>query len=540
MSFLSPLIAHDVSKAYGDRIVLDGLELVANPGQPVGLVGENGVGKSTLLRLLVGGEERDSGSVSLPPEVGYVAQDLTFEDDATLGDVLSGALEPLHRTVRRLEHLAHRLDDPAVADDYAETLAWATYHGAWDADRRAERAGHRLGLAAIDPTRPVRELSGGERTRLALAALVARQPECVILDEPTNHLDDDAIEFLESFLLDLPGVVLVASHDRVFLDRVCSVIVDLDSSHFGVDGEGGNRFGGGFTGYLEHKVAARRRWEEAFAAQQGELNTLRQAARTTARQVGHASRPPRDNDKYIVHAKAQLTQAAVSRRVRNVERRLDVLERDQVRKPPREISFRKPLSGSTTARGSVVFVRGLRVSGRVEVERLDLSAGQHLLVTGANGSGKSSLLHVLAGHLEADAGTIMVSARKVGLLSQDVSFSDPSRTPQQEYDAATGSPVSLRELGLLHPRELARPIGVLSVGQQRRLALAILVAGGVDLLLLDEPTNHISLTLAGELESALERSTGTVVVASHDRWLRSRWPDQVLQVERPFRSGLPG
>ena len=122
----------------------------------------------------------------------------------------------------------------------------------------------------------------------------------------------------------------------------------------------------------------------------------------------------------------------------------------------------------------------------------------------------------------------MSAARRVGMLAQDVTFSDPSQTHRQAYDAATGSPVALRELGLLHPRDLIRPIGVLSVGQQRRLALAILVAGGVDLLLLDEPTNHISLTLASELESALERSAGTVIVASHDRWLRSRWSGETL------------
>jgi macrolide transport system ATP-binding/permease protein len=528
MSSLSPLVSHDVSKAYGDRVVLDGVDLLASPGEPVGLVGENGAGKSTLLRILVGVDEADSGSVSLPPEVGYVAQDLTFDAGATVGDVLDASLEPLHDAVRRLEDLAHHLDDPEVADEYAETLAWATYHAAWDADRRAERAAHHLGLSAVDPSRPVSELSGGERSRLALAALVARQPECVILDEPTNHLDDEAIEFLEAFLLEVPGVVLVASHDRVFLDRVCAAIVDLDPSHYGVDGEGGNRFGGGFTAYLEHKAAARRRWDETYAAQQDELNALRSAARTTARQVGHTGRAPRDNDKFIVHAKAQFKDAAVSRRVRNVERRLEVLEREQVRKPPRGISFREPLADTTKGRGTVVSVRDLRVDGRVDVVRLDLVAGQRLLVTGANGSGKSSLLHVLAGHLTADAGTVSVSARKVGLLSQDVVFSDLSKTPQEVYDAATGSSMSLRELGLLHPRELSRPIGVLSVGQQRRLALAILVAGGVDLLLLDEPTNHISLTLAGELESALERSTGTVVVASHDRWLRSRWSGETL------------
>jgi len=361
-----------------------------------------------------------------------------------------------------------------------------------------------------------------------LAALIARRPECVVLDEPTNHLDDQAIEFLETFLTGLPGVVLVASHDRVFLDRVCTVIIDLDASHFGVDGEGGNRFGGGFSSYLEHKAAARRRWEEAFSAQQDERNALQRAHRSTARQVGHAYRAPRDNDKFIGYAKAQLKQEAVSRRVRNVERRLDALERDQVRKPPREISFDRSLAPTRSARGTAVFVRDLRLAGRVSLNRLDLPAGEHLLVTGANGSGKSSLLQVLAGRLAPDSGTVSVTARKIGMLAQDVTFSDPSRTPAQAYGAATGAPVPLAELGLLHPRELHRPIAVLSVGQQRRLALAILVAGDVDLLLLDEPTNHISLTLAGELESALGRSGGTVVVASHDRWLRDRWSGLTL------------
>jgi macrolide transport system ATP-binding/permease protein len=527
-SSLLPLTAHDVSKAYGDRVVLDGIDLLASPGEPVGLIGENGAGKSTLLRILVGIDEADSGSVTLPPDVGYVAQDLTFDVGATVGDVLDAALAPMHDAVRRLEDLAHQLDDLRVADEYAETLAWATYHGAWDADGRAERAAHHLGLAAVDPARRVSELSGGERTRLALAALVARQPECVILDEPTNHLDDEAIEFLETFLRDLPGVVLVASHDRMFLDRVCTVIVDLDPSHEATEIRSGTRSRGPFSAYLEHKAAARRRWESEFAAQQEELSTLRSAARTTARQVGHASRPPRDNDKFIPHAKGQIKDAAISRRVRNVERRLDVLERDQVRKPPRELSFGEPLSLAPRSRGSVVHVRGLLVRGRVKIDRLDLPAGRHLLVTGANGSGKSSLLSVIAGHLTPDAGTVSVSARKVGLLAQDVRFSDPSRTPQEVYDAATGAPVSLRQLGLLHPRELGRPVGVLSVGQQRRLALAILVAGKVDLLLLDEPTNHISLTLAGELEDALQRSTGTVIVASHDRWLRGRWSGETL------------
>ncbi|MDX6307479.1 MAG: macrolide transport system ATP-binding/permease protein [Nocardioidaceae bacterium] len=372
MSSLSPLVAVDVSKSYGDKVVLDGVAVVANPSEPTGLVGENGAGKSTLLRILIGAEEADAGSILLPPDAGYIAQDTDFGGATTVGEVLTDALAPLHEAVRRLEDLAHRLEEPAAAAAYVDALEWATQHDAWDADRRTGLAAHHLGLAPIDRSRPVAELSGGERTRLALAALMARRPGCVILDEPTNHLDDEAIGFLEAFLLELPGVVLVASHDRVFLDRVCSVIIDLDASHFGVDGNGGNRFGGGFSSYLEQKAAARQRWEDTFRAQQEELNDLRRAARGVARQVGHAWRPPRDHDKAIVHGKAQIKQAAVSRRVRNVERRVDVLEQDQVRKPPRELRFHQPLAGRAAGTGLVVFVRGLVVPGRVSVDGLDV------------------------------------------------------------------------------------------------------------------------------------------------------------------------
>ncbi|HET7356098.1 MAG TPA: ATP-binding cassette domain-containing protein, partial [Nocardioidaceae bacterium] len=223
----------------------------------------------------------------------------------------------------------------------------------------------------------------------------------------------------------------------------------------------------------------------------------------------------------------------VSRRVRDAERRIEVLERERIPKPPKEISFRGALAPAGKSSGLAVFVRELEVAGRVRVPRVDVPSGTALLVTGANGSGKSTLLKVLAGELTPSSGRVSVSARRVGHLPQDVTFSRPDLTPQQVYDAATGRAAGERapamgELGLLHPRELARPVGVLSEGQRRRLALAVLVARRPDLLLLDEPTNHISLALAEELEEALQRSAGTVVVASHDRWLRARWEGEVL------------
>jgi macrolide transport system ATP-binding/permease protein len=522
---VSSLVARDLVRTYGDRVVLDGVDLVAQPGAPLGLVGENGAGKSTLLRIVSGTERADAGSVAAPTDLAYLGQEPSFPVGATVGDVLDQALAPLHDAVARLEELATRLDEDDVADEYSTLLEWAVLHEAWDADHRAEAAAARLGLGDLRRDRPVTSMSGGQRMRLALAAVVTRRPECVLLDEPTNHLDDSATTFLEEFLAALPGVVVVASHDRTFLDNVCATIVDLDPMHLGVDGGGGNRFSGGYTDYLQAKRESWARWEQAYLAHQEELDGLRRAARTTARSVAPNDRPPRDNDKFIYHARGQKVAKAVSRRVRDTERRIEALERDRVPKPPRPLTFR----GTLTHRrgGASVTGRDLVVPGRLRLQRLDVVPGEHLLVTGPNGSGKSTLLQALAGALPVD-GRLVVSARRVGHLPQEVVFARPNRSALEVYAEKTGSPVPLSDLGLLHPRDHARPVGVLSVGQQRRLGLAVLVARKPDLLLLDEPTNHISLSLAEELEEALGRAAGTVVVASHDRWLRRRWQGSVL------------
>ena len=318
-------------------------------------------------------------------------------------------------------------------------------------------------------------------------------------------------------------MVLFTSHDRVFLDDVATDLVDLDPSAFGTDGEGGRRFGGGWSAYEEHRRDARRRWEEAYAAQQEELDALRAATRIGTGAIAH-DRGPTDNDKFIHAFKGSRVDRTLARRKKDAGRRLEVAERDQVRKPPAPLRFGGRLADAG-AGGRLVLVRDLDVDGRLRLDRLDVHAGEHLLVSGGNGAGKSTLLGVLAGRVVPDRGTVQVGARRVAELAQDVVFAEMGRSAQRDVRRpgrrATRHP--LRDLGLLHPRDHARPVGALSVGQRRRLGLAVAVATGPDLLLLDEPTNHVSLALAGELEEAIGTSAGTVVVASHDRWLRRRW-----------------
>ncbi|WP_107767363.1 ABC-F family ATP-binding cassette domain-containing protein [Nocardioides terrigena] len=527
---LQPLVVRDLSVSYAARPVLTGIDLLAQPGRRIGLVGENGVGKTTLLRAIAGrlpASATVAGSVERPDDLVVLGQEPPFPDAATIADVLVRTLAPLRRAVADVERLAGALGETATDRDasaaaYDRVLEWALAHDAWDADRRAEVAAARLGLADLDPGRRVGTLSGGQRTRLALATIMTTRPTCLLLDEPTNHLDDTALEVLTGFLVDLPGVVLFTSHDRVFLDDVATDLVDLDPSAFGTDGEGGRRFGGGWTAYEEHRLDARRRWEEAYAAQQEELDALRAATRIGTGAIAHG-RGPTDNDKFVHAFKGSRVDRTLARRKKDAGRRLEVAERDQVRKPPAPLRFGGRLTG-TGPTGRLVLVRDLVVDGRLDLDRLDVHAGEHLLVSGGNGTGKSTLLGVLAGRVAPDRGTAQVAARSVAELAQDVVFAEPGRSARATYDAlAGGDAPPLRELGLLHPRDHARPVGALSVGQRRRLGLAVAVASGPDLLLLDEPTNHVSLALAGELEEAIGTSAGTVVVASHDRWLRRRW-----------------
>jgi macrolide transport system ATP-binding/permease protein len=515
------LIANDLVKVYGDRRVLDGISLTASPGQRIGLVGENGVGKSTLLRLLAGVETADSGTVTRPPDHGFLQQELPYDPAATLGSVIDDALVEIRAAQERLDQLTAQLsDDPEILDAYGEALEWAQAHELWDADRRAELVLAGLGVGELGTDRRLDQMSGGQRARVGMAALLIRQPRALLLDEPTNHLDDDALTFLEKQLSQLPGVVVLASHDRVFLDAVCTDIVDLDPARGGPQ-----RFGGTYTDYLAEKRAERQRWQEQFEAEQEELKELRHAVAVTAR-TGVGNNKPRGNTgklEYGFHGGR--VQKQVSRRVRNAQQRLDELTRDQVRKPPATLSFSGTLTGKVRSELLGISLRDVRVDGRLRLDMLDIFSTTRLLVTGANGSGKSTLLAVLADRLPVDAGVVRrARGVRIGLLEQDVIFPDPSRTPRSLYDEHSDEQSArLVGFGLVAPRDLDRPVGELSVGQRRRLALALLIARPPHILLLDEPTNHISLKLAEELEDALRTAPGAIVVATHDRWFRRSW-----------------
>ncbi|MDX8029202.1 ABC-F family ATP-binding cassette domain-containing protein [Lentzea sp. BCCO 10_0856] len=509
------LIAHELVRTFGGRRVLDGVSLTAAPGRRIGLIGENGAGKSTLLRLLAGVDQPDGGTVERPPDLGFLHQEMPYAESATVADVLDDALADAREDLAELDRLAAVIDEQP--DLYAERLELAERHEAWDADRRADIVLDGLGLGAVTRDRTLGSLSGGERRRLALAALVVRRPSALLLDEPTNHLEDAAAAFLEEQLRGLPGTVVLASHDRAFLDAVCTDLVDLDPA---VDGP--TRFGGTYSEYVTQKRADRDRWERRYEEEQEELTELRESLGLIGGRVA-PNRVMRDSDKMGYGVRANRVQSQISRRVRNATRRLEDLERRSVPAPPRPLSFRPP---GLTPTEFLLSLREVDVPGRLRLGFLDVRDGDRLLVTGPNGAGKSTLLLVLAGQLEA-AGVRRHPGLRTGLLDQDTRFANPRLTARGTYGRALGAErvaqVPLESLGLLHRWDLGKPVGTLSVGQQRRLKLALLVADPPDLLLLDEPTNHFSPTLCDELEAALGPGPGAIVLASHDRWLRARW-----------------
>ncbi|MEL4357697.1 MULTISPECIES: ABC-F family ATP-binding cassette domain-containing protein [unclassified Luteococcus] len=533
-----------VSKSYPARRVLTNVGFSVAAGDRAALIGENGTGKSTILRLVAGLETPDAGEISTPITLALYHQQAPFAPDATLAEVSDDALAPVrhhaHQVARLGEAMAAAPEDATLADSFAHAVAEAERTDAWGAERRWEMLLDGLGLAGLDPARRADELSGGQVARLCLAWVLVQRAELLLLDEPTNHLDDTAAALVSQMVAEWPGPVLLASHDRAFLDETITSLVDLDPAprqHRTVGESGVTRFTGSYTDYLASRGSQRERWQRQYEDEQAELNRLRERVRKD-QQVGHANWQPRSETRMAQKFYADRNATVVSRRVNDARQDLERLEAEQVRKPPRPLTFRglaAVQNGAGTAvppgsvpSGPVLVASELAVNGRLPATDLAIGARDRWLVEGPNGCGKSTLLAVLDGLLEPTAGEVHRPERlRVALLGQEPAPVAAGLTANAAYRAAVGEKlaeqVPLGAFGLIAGRDLNRPVAELSVGQRRRLDLACVLASPPDVLLLDEPTNHLSLQLATELEASIGDYPGAVVVASHDRWLRRRW-----------------
>ncbi len=529
MRFLmnATLVAKDLAAGHGDRSLFAGLDLVVAPGDVIGLVGANGAGKSTLLRLLAGLDKPEQGELRLSPPtatVGHLPQEPERRPGESVSAFLArrtGVADAQCAMDAATEGLV--AGAPGADDAYALALErWLGLGGA-DLDERAEEVTDALGLG-IGLDRPMTSLSGGQAARASLASLLLSRYDIFLLDEPTNDLDLDGLERLERFVGGLRAGTVVVSHDREFLTRTATKVLELDLAQGQI-----HLYGGGYASYLEERETARRHAREGYEEFADKRTALEGRARMQRawmdKGVKNARRKATDNDKIgrKFRSEASEKQAAKARQTQRMIDRLDVVE-----EPRKEWELRMeiapaPRSGSVAATLRDAEVR--RGDFRLGPVSLEINWADRVAVTGANGAGKSTLLAALLERRPLDAGYAALGS---GVLVGEV---DQARKlfygPAHLLDAfgaarhrAGLEPAEVRTLlakfGLKSDHVL-RPAATLSPGERTRAALALLQARGVNLLVLDEPTNHLDLPAIEQLESALASYQGTLLLVTHDR-----------------------
>ena len=529
------LTIHNVSKAYGLTPILKNITFSVNPGDRLGLIGPNGCGKSTLMRILMGQETADSGAVTLSPpnaRVGYLAQG--FEPDPTLtfkqllhqeiGD--PDALEAdLGKLAMALAEAPDRDDLQRKYDDVLAKLRRVDYG-------RIQTMLTNFELDNIHDDQLVGTLSGGQKTRLSVVLMLLSEPQLLLLDEPTNHLDITMLEWLESWLAHFNGGALIVSHDRTFLDRTVNRILDLNPHSLTI-----REYAGNYTDYLEQFLNEQEKQWAAYKDQVYEIRRMKQDIARTREQANSVERSttPRTPGPRAI---AKKVMKKAKSREKKLERYLESDER--VEKPKRSWQMKLDLDNTQHLGKDVVTVENLSVGYTGFAPLLTdvserLLAGERVVITGPNGAGKTTLMRTIAGQLAPVSGSVHLGASvQMGYMSQEQELLDPTQTALETIqDVSSFNQTEARSFlhfFLFSGDDPLRPTANLSFGERARLSLAKLVASGCNLLLLDEPINHLDIPSRTRFEQALSQFEGTVLAVVHDRYFIEQFATKVWYV----------
>lgn len=500
-----------LSKSFGVRQVFNKVSFEIKHGERVGLVGPNGAGKSTLMKCLLGIEEYDEGQVvkDSATTIGYLQQDINLGDDS-LAVEIQKAFADVQYWEQQLQEVSAKLaDDPhdeSLLKQLARIQDRLDWLGGYDYEAQSRRIAYGLGFSDEDLTKSVAEFSGGQKTRINLAKALVRRPDFLFLDEPTNHLDMDMLEWLENYLSSYGGGILIISHDRYFLDRVTTRIVELDHHK-------ATSYRGNYSRYVEQREARYKAQKNAFEKQQEYI-------RKTEEYI----------DKYRAGIKSKMARGRQSQL--NRLERLDAPEQSQTLKftfPKAEFSADKVLT---------VEELFLSYGERDIVEDVSfmIRRGEAVALIGPNGAGKSTLLKAITGELTPEAGFIDIGSRvSVGYFSQEHEELHPTWTPVDEimshFNYSEEKARNVLGMFLFQGDDVFKEIRDLSGGERARLSLLILFLQGNNFLILDEPTNHLDIPTREVVEDALMNFTGTLLVVSHDRYFLDKVAKRTLVLE---------
>lgn len=525
--------ATNIGKSYGAQPVLAGVSFTISPGEKVGLVGPNGSGKTTLLKIILRQVEPDRGNVTIAgdPEFGYVRQDVVDDEGLTVGKALLGEMEELEARLAQL-----RKEIAASPDDEGELAKYEVLEEELNTrfgNGYRNRCEKTLGQFGFKPDRykaKVNLLSPGERARLELARVLIREPDVLILDEPTNFLDIPQRVWLENFLEEFRGTVLVVSHDRVFLDQVVNRIFELRHARLTI-------YEGDYDDYEFAREQERAKQEHEHDVQQKEIRKLERVAgeRKTWSARREKTKTSAGDSGFVSHRAAKM-----AKRAKHAEKRVEqMIEAHEAKKPFVEKRPRPVLVTEALPDKRAVLAKGLTKSfnGRTVIggASFEIRTGERVALVGPNGAGKTVLLRMLVDELKPDKGEVQIGAgTQVGYFPQDIVSLNLKKTALEEVMASGADQETARTvLGtLLLPRAFAeKKLSELSAGERSKTLLARILAGGANLLVLDEPTNHLDIDALMALEGLLSNAPVGVLFASHDRALLTKLADRVLELK---------